>query len=49
MEDLTDFNEPNHRVKSASAVYQKGIYHLFMLRNGESSDAYARILRHENL
>lgn len=45
MEDLTDFNEPSHRIMSASAVYQKGIYHLFMLKEGESSDAYARILR----
>jgi hypothetical protein len=45
MEDLKDFNEPGHRVMSASAVYQKGIYHLFMLKNKEASDAYARILR----
>jgi hypothetical protein len=45
MDDLTDFYEPSHRVMSASAVYQKGIYHLFMLKHREASDAYARILR----
>lgn len=45
MDDVKDLNEPGHRVMSASAVYQKGIYHLFMLKNKEASDAYARIIR----
>ncbi|HEX7997924.1 MAG TPA: hypothetical protein VF528_05995 [Pyrinomonadaceae bacterium] len=45
MNDITDFNDTNHRIASASAAFQKGIYHLFMLRHRETSDYYAQILR----
>lgn len=45
MADLKDFNDVSHRVESASAVFQKGIYHLFVLKTRETPDVYARVLR----
>lgn len=45
MADLKDFNDVGHRVASASAVFQKGIYHLFVLKTREAPDMYARVLR----
>ena len=34
-----------HRIWSAVASFQKGLYHLFLLRNRLDSDVYSRILR----
>lgn len=45
MRDVKDFNNISHRVASASAVFQKGIYHLFLLKTREAPDMYARVLR----
>lgn len=45
MNDITDFNNISHRVESASGVFQKAIYHLFLLKSEEASDLYARVLR----
>jgi len=45
MNDITDFNDINHRIKSASATFQKGLYHLFMLTKKEKNDLFELILR----
>lgn len=45
MSDLTDFNDRYHRIKSASAVFQKGIYHLFLLKRVEPKELSGQILR----
>jgi len=43
--DLSDFNNLNHRISSACATFQKGIYHLYFLVLHDSQDWYSRILR----
>lgn len=45
MNDLTDFNDLEHRVQSACAVWQKGLYHLFVLKNEPTSEMFEKILR----
>ncbi len=45
MRDITDFNDAAHRIESASAVFQKGIYHLFILRTNRVVDIYEKVLR----
>lgn len=45
MSDIKDFNDILHRINSASAMFQKGIYHLYFLRNEEETDTYAKVLR----
>jgi len=45
MNDITDFNDLKHRVQSACASWQKGVYHLFMLKNRSTTEAFARTLR----
>ena len=48
---MTDKTSPEkqrqnlHRINSAAAWFQKGIYHLFMLQEGKKSDAYSDTLR----
>lgn len=39
-----DFNDHSHRESAASALFQKGAYHLFIVKQQES-DAFARVLR----
>lgn len=34
-----------HRLWSSSATFQKGLYHLFLLKTNGDADAYARVLR----
>jgi hypothetical protein len=38
-------DSPEHRLWSASATFQKGLYHLFILQRRSDADAYARVLR----
>lgn len=45
MRDITDFNDVAHRIESASAVFQKGIYHLFILKTSRITDIYEKVLR----
>lgn len=45
MNDITDFNDIKHRIKAASATFQKGLYHLFMLTKKEKNDLFELILR----
>lgn len=40
-----DFDNTTYRIKSASAVFQKGIYHLFILKEEKDSDIFSRVLR----
>ncbi len=43
--NLRDFNNINHRTYSATARFQKGLYHLFMLRKSGTGDVFGKILR----
>lgn len=43
--DLTDFNDVQHRISSATAAFQKGIYHLFFLSTPNSHEWYEKVLR----
>lgn len=43
--DLSNFNYPQHRISSATATFQKGIYHLYFLVSQDSQEWYAKILR----
>jgi hypothetical protein len=45
MADIKDFNSEEQRVESASAVFQKSIYHLFILRKRKSTDIYEKVIR----
>ncbi len=45
MNDITDFNDLYHRTASASARFQKGLYHLFMLSQKSTEDTYGKIIR----
>ncbi len=45
MNDITDFDEASHRIESSCALFQKGIYHLFILENRGEIDYYSKILR----
>ena len=45
MIDITDFDNSTHRVESASAAFQKGLYHLFILKNRQATDIYDQVLR----
>lgn len=42
---LTDFNYQPHRTVSAAVAFQKGIYHLFLLRRNQPNDCYEQIIR----
>lgn len=42
---LADFDDQMHRTESASVTFQKGLYHLFMLKNRPSIDVFGQILR----
>jgi hypothetical protein len=42
---ITDFDDRMHRVESASAVFQKGLYHLFVLKKRYQVDIFSQILR----
>lgn len=44
MANSKTFN-PNHRIRSASAVFQKGIYHLFALKYSPNIDVFSKVLR----
>lgn len=43
--DLSDLNEMDPRVHAAAVAYQRGLYHLFMLKQDGGSDACTRGLR----
>ncbi|MFH1353587.1 MAG: hypothetical protein ABIH68_08455 [bacterium] len=45
MNNIENFNNTNHRIESASAVFQKGLYHLFILMKRKLKDPYERIIR----
>lgn len=45
LNDIKDFNDTGHRIDSATAVFQKGIYHLHFLKNQEGLDIFVRVLR----
>jgi hypothetical protein len=45
MSSLGDFNDPWHRIRSSSVAFQKGLYHVNLLRNGNDSDRFASVLR----
>lgn len=45
MNDLHDFNNIPHRIRSASVNLQKGIYHLFIQASQKESDLFGVILR----
>lgn len=45
MTDIYDFNSVPHRIRSASATFQKGVYHLFILRHHESTELFASVIR----
>src|SRR5436309_276617 len=43
--NLTNFDDPNHRVESATAAFQKGLYHLFITNKRNQPDRYGQIIR----
>jgi hypothetical protein len=45
MSSLGDFNDPWHRIRSWSVAFQKGLYHVYLLGNGNDSDRFASVLR----
>jgi hypothetical protein len=45
MAALTDFDNRNHRIESATAAFQKGLYHLFVLKKRTEGDVYAQVIR----
>jgi hypothetical protein len=45
MSSLGDFNDPWHRIRSSSVAFQKGLYHVYLLGNGNDSDRFASVLR----
>src|SRR5437016_4660077 len=42
---VMDLKAAYHQIKSASAIFQKGIYHLFVLKNESHNDLFAQVLR----
>jgi hypothetical protein len=44
MSDIYNFNDVPHRIRSASATFQKGIYHLFIQKYRYTTDLFAGIL-----
>lgn len=45
MGEITDFNDINHRVESAAAMFQRGLYHLFTLSEDSDPDVFGRAVR----
>lgn len=45
MRTLSDFNDPIHRIQSASAAFQRGVYHLFVLQQACDHDIYSKVIR----
>lgn len=45
MADIYNFNNIPHRIRSASATFQKGVYHLFILRHNDITDLFASVIR----
>ena len=45
MTELANFDNSTHRVESATAAFQKGIYHLFVLKKKNEIDVYSQIVR----
>lgn len=43
--DITNFNDYWHRMRSASAAFQKGIYHLYFLSAQNAQETFSRIVR----
>ncbi len=43
--DIIDFNDCWHRIRSASAAFQKGIYHLYFLSEPGKEEPFAGVLR----
>ena len=45
MSDIYDFNDVPHRIRSASAAFQKGIYHLYVQRFHGAEDLFTSVIR----
>ncbi len=45
MSEITDFNDASHRIESASATFQKGLYQLFVLKYRPECDAFGYVVR----
>jgi hypothetical protein len=45
MNEIHDFNNVPHRIRSASAAFQKGIYHLFVQRYHGTADLFTSVIR----
>jgi hypothetical protein len=45
MSDINDFNDVPHRIRSASAAFQKGMYHLFVQRYRGTADLFTSVIR----
>ena len=45
MSDIYDFNDVPHRIRSASATFQKGIYHLFIHKHHGTTDLFTSVIR----
>lgn len=45
MRDLQDFNDPTHRIASAGAAFQRGVYHLYILQQRTDIDSYSSVIR----
>jgi hypothetical protein len=43
--DITNFNDYWHRIRSASAAFQKGIYHLYFLSGNDAQETFSKIVR----
>lgn len=42
---IKNFDDFNHRIESATATFQKGLYHLFIVVKRRSTDVFAQVLR----
>jgi hypothetical protein len=45
MDPIDDLNDPEHKITSASALIQKGMYHLFLLTQRPETDRFTHVLR----
>jgi len=45
MSEIHDFNDVPHRIRSGSAAFQKGIYHLFIQRYYGTADLFTSVIR----
>jgi hypothetical protein len=43
--NATNFDDPTHRVESATVAFQKGLYHLFLIKKRSEPDIYGQVIR----